>query len=464
MNGSPGTAATGRPAERANERHQALVRELDRQAPDLGIEPAESEAPSPHTVSNLRRSRRRASDDSQAVFTLSDLDGVLIWQEGVQRRAVGRGRRGLRRGFVAPTGEVVTHYRTEKLGLNEVTRMLAGLDEKMGCPSGHAQPCFGLLKLDQWNHWQPVAEVKADRRVLVIVHGTFSNAYNVLNEILLAEDSQKSQVGVQFIADCRGHYDEILALNHPTVAVSPILNAMDLSGYFGGVKADIDVVAHSRGGLVTRWWLDALDGTASAKKRAVLLGSPLQGTSLAAPDKLRGAMSLLTNYGNVLKGLGYAASVYLPLLSAPLAILRLLTSVTSFAAKTPLIDAAVALVPGLAAQSKVLNNAELERLARARARVATEYSIVQSNFETADPGWKFWKYFRKDKLMDLGTDIVFDGNNDLVVDTDSMDILPAPPLPAERRKDFSTSSTVHHCNYFRQPETIQFLRDRFGIR
>src|SRR5262249_7533215 len=155
-------------------------------------------------------------------------------------------------------------------------------------------------------------------------------------------------------------------VNHPTIAVSPILNAMDFAGYFGGVTAPIDVVAHSRGGLVTRWWLDALDGTSSARKRAVLVGSPLQGTRLAAPDRLPGALSLLTNYGNALKAAGYLASVYVPFLSVPLALLRLLTSVTSFASRTPLIDAAVALVPGLSAQSKVLNNQESDRLSRAK--------------------------------------------------------------------------------------------------
>jgi hypothetical protein len=174
-------------------------------------------------------------------------------------------------------------------------------------------------------------------------------------------------------------------------------------------------------------------------------------------------MSLLTNYGNVLKAAGFAASVYLPFLSVPLAILRLLTTVTSLAAKTPLIDATVALVPGLLAQSKVLNNAELDRLARAQPRVATQYSVVKSNFETSEPGWKFWQYFRKANLADMGADLVFDGQNDLVVDTNSMAILPGAPLPPGSMQDFGTSSTVHHCNYFRQPETIDLIRRQFGI-
>jgi len=462
MNGIPNAGVLAVPGPSANKRHQALVQELDRQAPSLGIEPADSEVPSRYTISGLRRSRRRALDDTAALFTLAEIDGVLVWQQGVGRRRPYRGLGALRRGFVSPAGEVVTQYRTEKLGLNEVTKMLDGLDQKLGTENESTQAKFGLLKLTEGNNWTPLEKVDGQKPVLVFIHGTFSSAYNVLGEIKAAADST-GNIGGKFLTDCSKHYGEVLALNHPTVAVSPILNAMDLAGYFGGVKAPIDVVAHSRGGLVARWWLDGLDGTSSPTKRAVLVGSPLQGTSLAAPDKLRAAMSLLTNYGNVLKGLGFAAIVYLPFLSVPLAILRLLTTVTSLAAKTPLIDATVALVPGLLAQSKVLNNVELDRLKRAQPRVATQYSVVKSSFEPPDPGWKFWKYFRKDKAADMAADLVFDAENDLVVDTNSMDILPGAPLPLERVHDFKTSPTVHHCNYFRQPETLNFIRQQFGI-
>jgi len=50
--------------------------------------------------------------------------------------------------------------------------------------------------------------------------------------------------------------------------------------------------------LVVRWWLEAFGKSLSILPdkpvRAVLVGSPLNGTSLAAPDKLQGALSLLS--------------------------------------------------------------------------------------------------------------------------------------------------------------------------
>jgi len=55
--------------------------------------------------------------------------------------------------------------------------------------------------------------------------------------------------------------------------------------------------------------------------------------------------------------------------------------------------------------------------------------------------------------------VIFDGANDLVVDTSSMGQLGLSSTNAKARTlDFGTSETVHHLNYFQQKETFQFLR------
>ena len=48
-----------------------------------------------------------------------------------------------------------------------------------------------------------------------------------------------------------------------------------------------------------------------------------------------------------------------PLMSVVGVLFRVVTSVTTLAATTPAVDAAVAMIPGLAAQSRVGNNQEL---------------------------------------------------------------------------------------------------------
>ena len=88
-------------------------------------------------------------------------------------------------------------------------------------------------------------------------------------------------------------YKDIVFFEHATLAVSPIVNALELGRFFAMPADRIDVIAHSRGGLVVRWWLEGFGKSLSLKPlapvRAVLVGSPLNGTSLAAPDKLKNA-------------------------------------------------------------------------------------------------------------------------------------------------------------------------------
>lgn len=132
-----------------------------------------------------------------------------------------------------------------------------------------------------------------------------------------------------------------------------------------GCAANVTVVAHSRGGLVTRWWLDVLGGAAEGTRTAVLVGSPLAGTSLASPARVKDALDLLTNIGKAL---------------------RIFTSVTSALTSMPIADAAIALVPGLNAMSRTDNNREIGQL-RAGPPSAARYCVIQSNFESEKPGW-----------------------------------------------------------------------------
>jgi len=125
----------------------------------------------------------------------------------------------------------------------------------------------------------------------------------------------------------------------------------------------------------------------------------------------------------------------------------------------------VVLIPGLAGQSAVNNNHELNRLRLGPCAVNPLYYVVKSNFETENPGWKFWRNFRKGRMGDLAADIVFPGPNDLVVDTVSMTDLGESDFKlklAGAPCDFGTSDTVWHCNYFQQQKTITYIIEKFS--
>ena len=342
-----------------------------------------------------------------------------------------------------------------KLAPSEITAFLEKWDNRL-------TPYRGLRK---WNPQQgklarDPTDAPQNGRALIFIHGTFSSGDSNLDAI------QSTSFGQEFLERVNKEYrGQIYVFDHPTVAVGPILNAIDLTTIFRESNAEIDIVSHSRGGLVTRWFDELYRGRPGVR-RAVLVGSPLAGTSLAAPPNLRRTIRLLTNIAHVAEGMIQLASFAVPVLTVVQGLLTVVTSVAGWTAATPVIDAVVAMVPGWFAQSRVGNNPELIRLLQSQLRSPERYYFVTSNFESPDPGWAFWRRFRMSNMVDYATDAIFPDLNDLVVDTTSMTHLAITKLkiPADQILDFKTSPEVHHLNYFQQRKTIEFLTDRLLVR
>jgi hypothetical protein len=63
----------------------------------------------------------------------------------------------------------------------------------------------------------------------------------------------------------------------------------------------------------------------------------------------------------------------------------------------------------------------------------------------------------------MAMDTVFESDNDLVVDSASMtELRHDRSLPADQVLDYGTNAVVHHSNYFEQPKTLDFIREKFG--
>ena len=424
-------------------------------------------------ISALRRRRRRVANSLESpvrAVTLVEEDGVLYWRDGVPGRAAGPRRRGRRRGGVEePTGTYVMTREFPPLAPNKVIDAIGALDRRLN-KSIESTLRSRLREVRQGadGGFEFVAGDAAGPftgRTLLFVHGTFSTSENMLNEFKLGRRA------LRFLNRAtRGanKYDRVLFFDHPTLSISPVMNALELGRAMAGSGGNIDVIAHSRGGLVVRWWLEAfgssLRSSPAARVRAVLVGSPLHGTSLAAPDKIQGAMSLISNIGTFAEKTMSLVGVANPFLWVAGKLVEVIVSITGALAKTPLVDALTALIPGLSAQSAVSNNHELSRLRIGPVAVDPAYYAIKTNFETKNPGWKFWRNFRKDRAGDLAADIVFPSGNDLVVDTWSMDDFGVPRLKlAEKACDFGTSETVWHCNYFRQDRSIEHIASAFRL-
>jgi hypothetical protein len=438
------------------------------------------------SISGLRRRRRRAANSSDSpikTVSLIEEDGVLFWRDNIPVAPpsvvdIGLRRRRLRRRAGLPLPPIlgddaqmpdspVALTRTfPVLEPNKIVAAVGAIDQALNAaldPTLRSR-LRRLRRIDANTfRLDPPAEMPVfGGSTLLFVHGTFSNATNMLAEFTATQQGRdflnRATVGAEA-------YQNVIFFEHATLAVSPIVNALELGRFFANASGKIDVIAHSRGGLVVRWWLEgfgkSLGTQPAAAIRAVLVGSPLNGTSLAAPDKLKNVLNLLTNIGSFAEATLKLAGAANPFLWVGGKLVEVVVSVTGALANTPLVDGLVALVPGLSGQSAVSNNHEIDRLRLGPCAVDPLYYAIQSNFET-EVGWKFWKYFKRDVIADSATNWIFDGPNDLVVDTGSMTNLGVPHLQlAGPPHDFGTTDKIWHCNYFRQPETIGYITAKF---
>jgi hypothetical protein len=405
------------------------------------------------SVPQRRRRRRETGNDPVGIAALMmDDDGVLFWNIG-RDRVRRRGMRRLRRGVPeSPPGEIVELYHYDKLDPNDVNALLIKKDEELNPNQGlRSLTLSGSGSAQKVVYAKHTAAVAGKKRRLLFVHGTFSKTEAFFAGMERATDGKKS---IKTLFD---RYEEVLAFDHPTLSTSPVMNAFDLARLLGKADGPMDIITHSRGGIVTRWLLEGYGLNGKGPYRALMVGAPLNGTSLASPPRLKGALDVFSNIGTVLQKVGELSVMYAPFLLVPVALIRIASSVISVAAKTPLVDGAVAMIPGLHGQSRIADHPELKRLRAVKLATPPKYFIVMSNFETEDPGWKFWKYFRKDKLMDTGADLIFDGPNDLVVDTSSMNDIPNHTIAKSDVHDFGTNAKVHHTNYFSQKDTLDFM-------
>lgn len=416
--------------------------------------------------SPLQMRRRRgfdaARDDGREAVRLVRDDGVLRWvyepplaQQNRRRawRSVGVDDRGL-----------VQRLEYPPLGRNQITEALQALDLRLN-------PERGLRRWRGAQGWQPLADGELaglKGRVLLLVHGTFSKGGMYSSELAATAPGQKL---FDRLTTAGTPYAAVLNFEHATLSVAPWLNALALKDALAPLPdgTTLDVLCHSRGGLVASWALKMAPALPVAQ--LIVVGSPLMGTSLAAPNRLREALDLLANLADAMaRGLLDRAATLGP--AWPLAVggaglAKALGGVLHLGASVPLADAVVGLVPGLMAQSRVQNNLELAQLfpLPGSARLAGIGGTFKPDESKAE--WRFWNRFSnlKGQAMFHGADLIFQQPNDLVVDTVSMNQLghDAQGRPVLMRDWESLGeSDTHHCNYFRDPRVLRFLGQRLS--
>ena len=439
----------------------AVAAEIERALTPLKVVPLDTDKDleGETSIGRVRRRGRSPDDDDIGILTLLDVDGVLLWEDGAVSMATAGPRR---RSGSAPAveGTVVTQLKYQKpLGTNAVVDQIDRFDEML-TPRAGASATRGSQLLE-YNPvtWQatPITAPASTGRILLLIHGTFSNTEKLIDDL--------KQTAAFMGRIAAAGYTQIVGFDHFTVSRAPFVNAAELAVLFANSTAELDILCHSRGGLVTRWFAEMLDRQPGRRRRIVFVGCPLQGTSLADPGSIRRGLTLMTNVGKVL-GNGFAL---VPFLTAASGLMQIFSSIGGFAARSPLVDVGVSLLPGISAMSRIAKNAELNALNHGASAVRNDYFAVSSTFKTEDAGWKFWRLFNKLKAADAGADhLVFEQDNDLVVDTSSMThhVFGATPDFADKKRFcvFDDRCGVHHTSYFRDAQTLDFIATAFAIQ
>ncbi len=234
----------------------------------------------------------------------------------------------------------------------------------------------------------------------------------------------------------RAYRGRTFAFDHPTLAVSPRKNAKWLAQQLSseGVPLVLDVVAHSRGGLVARELAQRLSGDGVTVQSITFVATPNDGTPLADPKRPEGLLDALTNLAGAVPG-----SDALQL------VLELLKDIVVGSAFTGL-KGLVAMEPG---------GAYLSELNALPVPEGLELRAIAADFEPrSDAGIVRTAH---DRLIDA----YFGGlRNDLIVPTLSTIVTSgAFGVRAGHRLVLDSSRGVDHSSFWTNPRAVGQLAD-----
>ncbi len=337
--------------------------------------------------------------------------------------------------------------------------------EKM---EAHVRP--GLVHLtdaavSKWRRFETLDQLHlpTDRpvRVLLFVHGTFSSTAGGFGALAVDEN------GKGFLRTAIAAYDAVIGFDHKTLSLDPLENAEDLlkrlRTHRPGAEFVIDIVTHSRGGLVTRSFAERVlpdsdwPGTVDI---AVFVAATNAGTHLADPERWTDLVDLYTNLASVsarglalLPGGAPVGAVVRGLVTGIGAFVKYLVS---YAAEGEDVPGLKAMVPGGDFVT------ELNKPQAGQPGPGTHWFVVSSNFHVKlfDDHHNPPEFPRElaVKLAEGFIDQIFEGDNDLVVDTASM-----PAIDQDvggfvgGSFDLGENDLVYHNNYFNQLGVIEAI-------
>lgn len=274
--------------------------------------------------------------------------------------------------------------------------------------------------------WQRLAAGRA----LLFVHGTFSTAHAAFD-----------QIPDEVFAQLYQRYDgRVFAFDHHSLSEDPRDNVDWLLKQIpAGVSLDLDIICHSRGGLVARILAERPSAFGSASenlvvRRIVLAAVPNQGTPLANPDHMVTMVDRLTTVLNL-----FPTGPVAETLEALITVVKVIGH---------------GMLNGLSGLAAMRPSGDLLSTLNQGASVRGDYYAIAADFEPAGDSTKL---LVAGKVADHVVDRVFLGAaNDLVVpelgvyDGNGSGSF---PIPQERLLRIPASAGVIHTTVFGYPQT-----------
>ena len=281
------------------------------------------------------------------------------------------------------------------------------------------------------------------QRNLLFIHGTFSHASSAYSGLAATRGSD----GKTLFESLQPIYgNRIFAFDHFTVSRTPEENARTLLAALPKGPCLFDVVTHSRGGLVLRTLVEdaaALGPNAARFQlgRAVLVASPNDGTPLASPNRFQDLLNWLSNLMDLFPENPFTTAT------------GFITEGLAWLAHAVQVD-----IPGLASMNS--QGPVIHQLQGPPGPPPRAYSSLVANFEP-DRGLR-------QRMLDVGVDLVFQTANDLVVPTEGgwhVDTGALPVISADQIGCFGrggnvpnpSDGAVNHITFFSRPATVDFL-------
>lgn len=300
---------------------------------------------------------------------------------------------------------------------------------------------YGLRSLTPDNYQNPdvpqldtaaITAMAAQGPILLFVHGTFSTAHAAFGG-LPRETMQQLHAR---------YGQRVVAFNHPSLSAAPEDNVRWLLDHLPATPMAVDVICHSRGGLVARVLAErltafALDASHVQVGRVAFVGVPNQGTALADADHMVSMIDRLTTALTL-----FPTGPVTETLEAMLTVLKMISH--GFLKGLPGI---AGMQPGGAFLSK-LNTS---------STTATQYFGMTSNYEPTDSGLRGLVSGAADGAIDQ---VFENAQNDLVVPTDGVwDSNGATgfPLQTAHLLVLKPADGVMHTSYFPHQAVSQRL-------